>query len=122
MKTNLLLKSGISLLILGGVGMGPVFANQSEGGIYDELKAVQASPQGQGTIERGAQGPIRSVDVQPRALDIYQSLSLYQASLKGDQGSAERGAQGPIRSEADMTMERNREEWKKMVGTFTGTD
>lgn len=123
MKRNLLLKSGISLLILGGVSMGPVFAAQPEGGIYEELKALHDSLQGQGTIARGAQGPIRSVDVQPRASDIYESLSLYQDSLKWDKGStAERGAQGPMRSDADMAMDRNREDWKRMVGIFTGSD
>ena len=121
MKKNLFLKSGISLLILAGSSMGPAFATSYEGSLYSDVQSLRESPQWTTTTARGAEGPIRSVDVQPAANDIYESLSKYQAAQQFNMSSSERGAQGPVRSEAEMTMERNQQQWKKMTGIFYGS-
>jgi len=99
MKKNLFLKSGITLLILAGSSMGPVSAASFEGSMYSDLQSLQESPQLSTNAARGAEGPIRSVDVQPAANDIYESLSQYQAAQQFDMTSSERGAQGPVRTE-----------------------
>ena len=123
MKKNLLIKSGISLLILAASGTGFVSAaTLDEGGMYSDLQVLQHSQQGTTTAVRGAEGPIRSVDVQQRANDIYESLWKYQASQQFNNTSIERGAQGRAASEADMTMARNQQEWHRIVGPFYGSD
>jgi hypothetical protein len=116
MTKNKLLISGVSLLI---AGISPAMAGLYEGDLYNDL---QTPTQLTITGERGAQGPIRSLDVQPAATDIYASLSKYHAAQMFDKTHGERGAKGPIRSESDMAMERNNEQWKKLVGPFVGTD
>jgi len=121
MKKDLFLKSGISLLILAGSSMGPASATSFEGSLYSDLATLQESQQWTTSTARGAEGPIRSVDVQPAANDIYESISKYQAAQQFNMSPSERGAQGPVRSEAEMTMERNQQEWKKMVGIFYGS-
>jgi len=121
MKKNLFLKSGITLLILVGSSMGPASATSFEGSLYTDLGLLQESQQSTSSTARGAEGPIRSVDVQPAANDIYESLSKYQAAQQFNMSSSERGAQGPVRSEAEMTMERNQQEWKMMTGIFYGS-
>jgi len=122
MKKDLFLKSGICLLILAGGSMGPASATSFEGSLYRDLGAFHESQQGMKSTAQGAEGPIRSVDVQPAAEDIYESISKYQAAQQFSMSSSERGAKGPVRSEAEMTMERNQQEWKKMVGIFYGYD
>lgn len=115
MKKTQLLISGISLLI---AGIGSAMAGSFEGSLYNDLQTPSLLTS---STERGAQGPIRSVDVQQPAIDIYTSLSKYHAAQMFDKTQSERGAQGPIRSDADMAMERNRQEWKKLVGPFDGS-
>ena len=123
MKKNLLIKSGISLLILAASGTGFVSAAvQDEGGMYSDLHVLQQSQQGAPTAVRGAEGPIRSVDVQQRANDIYESLWKYQRAQQFNMPSSERGAQGRAASEADMTTARNQQEWHRIVGPFYGSD
>lgn len=123
MKTNMLMKSGIGLLLLAGVGIANVAAGQGEGDAYDNLRIFHDSQSTAGTPVRGAAGPIReNMDVQPAANDIYESLTKFHEAQKLDMRSSERGAQGPIRSEADMAMERNEKEWRRMVGIFNGSD
>ena len=123
MKKNLLVKSGISLLVLAGISIGPVSAaSLDEGGMYGDLQTLQHSQQGTQTAARGAEGPIRSVDVQQPGVDIYASLSKYQAAQQFNTSSDERGAQGRAASEADMAAARNEQEWRRMVGIFYGTD
>ena len=118
---NLLIKSGISLLILAGSSIGSVYAaSLDEGGMYNDLHTLQQSQQFAPTAARGAEGPIRSLDVQPAAADIYASLSQYQTAQQFT--SSERGAQGRAASEADMTAARNEQDWRRMVGIFYGTD
>ena len=116
MTKNKLLISGLGLLI---AGIGSAAAASFEGSLYNDL---QTAHQLSTTDMRGAQGPIRSLDVPPAANDIYDSLSKYQAAQQFDKIDGKRGAKGPIRSENDMAMERSREEWKKTVGPFVGTD
>jgi hypothetical protein len=90
--------------------------------LYTDLISLQLESQHAATnAARGAEGPIRSVDVQPAAGNIYDSISQYQAAQQFNMSSSERGAQGPVRSEAEMTMERNQQEWKKMTGIFYGS-
>jgi len=122
MKKNLFIKSGIGLLILAGSSMGPAAATSFEGSLYSDLEALNASTQWTTTAARGAQGPIRSLEVQPAANDIYESLAKFQAAQQFNMSSSEPGAQGPVRSESDMVMERNQQEWKKVVGIFYGSD
>jgi len=122
MRKNLLLKSGISLLILAGSSMGPVSAASFEGSLFNDLQAFQESQQWTTTAARGAEGPIRSVDVQPNANDIYESLSKYHAAQQFNMSSSERGAQGRVASEADMATERSQKEWRQMVGIFADTN
>jgi hypothetical protein len=99
MKKNLFFKSGISLLILAGSSIGPASATSYEGSMYSDLQSLQQSPQLTTTAPRGAEGPIRSVDVQPAANDIYESIFQYHAAQQFDMSSSERGAQGPVRTE-----------------------
>lgn len=121
MKTNMLLKSGIGLLVLAGVGIANVAAGQGEGDLYDNLRISHETQSSM--MPRGAAGPIReSMDVQPAAEDIYQSLMKFHEAQKSGFHSSDRGAQGPIRSENDMAMERNEKEWRQMVGIFYGSD
>lgn len=122
MKKSLLVQSGICLLILAGSSVGPVFAASSfDGDMYNNLQTLQHSPQ-MTTTSRGAEGPIRSVDVQPAAGDIYQSLSQYHEAQMFTATTSDRGAQGRAASEADMAMARNEQEWRQMVGIFYGSD
>lgn len=105
MKFNLFFKSGIGVLILAGSSIGPASAGSFEGSMYSDLQTLQQSPQWTSTAARGAEGPIRSVDVQPEANDIYESISKYQAAQQfnmNTSNSSERGAQGPVRSETFM--------------------
>lgn len=107
MKRNLFLKSGISLLILAGVSMAAVSETSFDGNMYDELKALRESPEWMASTtraERGAEGPIRSVDVQPAANDIYESLSKYQAAQQFEMNSSERGAQGRVPAETSILL------------------
>lgn len=114
MKKNQLFISALSLLI---AGIGSASAtNLFEG----DLQAAQQGLQTTSIASRGAEGPIRSVDVQPATEDLYASLSKYHAAQQFDQISSERGAQGPIRSDSDMAMDNSRKEWKKLVGPFDG--
>ena len=99
MKKYLFLKSGITLLILASSSMGPASATSFEGSLYSDLQSLQESTQWTTSATRGAEGPIRSVDVQPAANDIYESLSQYQAAQQFTMSSSERGAQGPVRTE-----------------------
>ena len=121
MKTNMLIKSGVGLLLLAGVGFAG--ATQGEGDLYDNLQTFHASQDFKTTMTRGAAGPIREpMTVQPAAIDIYDSLRKFQLAQQSDMYTQERGAQGPIRSEAEMTMERNEKAWRQMVGPFYGSD
>ena len=107
-----------------GSSMGPGSATSTsydESSMYSDLRSLQESQQGTMSTARGAEGPIRSVDVQPAASDIYASISKYHAAQQFNMSSSERGAQGPVRSEAEMTMERKQQEWKKMTGIFDGS-
>lgn len=123
MKTNMLMKSGIGLLLLAGVGIANVTAGQGEGDVYDNLRIAHDSQSASGTMVRGAAGPIReNMDVQPTANDIYDSLKKFHEAQRSGMTSSERGAQGPIRSEADMTAARNEQDWRRMVGIFYGSD
>lgn len=115
MTKNKLLISGVGLLI---AGIGSAAAASFDGSLYTDL---QTSHQLSTTEMRGAQGPIRSLDVPPAANDIYDSLSKYQAAQQFDKIDGERGAKGPIRSDNDMAMERSRTEWKQLVGPFDGS-
>ena len=65
MKKSLFFKSGISLLILAGIGAASASEASFEGGMYSDLQALQVSAEWTTptTAVRGAQGPIRSVDV-----------------------------------------------------------
>lgn len=124
MKTNMLMKSGIGLLLMAGVGIANVAASQGEGDLFDNLRIFHDS---QSTMTlRGAAGPIReATGVQPAAEDIYTSLKQFhteQQSGTGMYSTSDRGAQGPIRSEADMAADRNDKEWRQMVGIFYGSD
>lgn len=121
MKRNMLMKSGIGLLVLAGVGIANVAAGQGEGDLYDNLRIAHET---QGSMmTRGAAGPIReNIDVQPAANDIYESLTKFHEAQKSGMTASDRGAQGPIRSEADMAMERSEKEWRQMVGIFYGSD
>lgn len=122
MKKNLFLKSGISVLILAASSIGPASATPYDGSLYTDLISLQLESQQAATnAARGAEGPIRSVDVQPAAGNIYDSISQYQAAQQFNMTSSERGAQGPVRSEAEMTMARNQQEWKRMTGIFDGS-
>lgn len=114
MTKQKLLISGLGLLI---AGIGSAVAGSFDGSLYTDL---QTSHQWSTTDMRGAQGPIRSLDVQPAVGDIYDSLKKYQAAQQFDKIDGERGAKGPIRSENDMAMERSRTEWKHLVGPFDG--
>lgn len=115
MTKNKLLISGVGLLL---AGIGSASAASYDGSLYSDLQMSHQLATGE---TRGAQGPIRSLDVQPSANDIYESLSKYQAAQQFDKIDGERGAKGPIRSENDMAMERSRTEWKKVVGPFDGS-
>ena len=121
MKKNLFLKSGISLLILAASSIGPASAAPYDGSLYTDLNSLQQESQQATSAARGAEGPIRSVDVQPAAGNIYDSISQYQAAQQFNTTSSEPGAQGPVRSEAEMTMARNQQEWKRMTGAFDGS-
>lgn len=112
MRKNLLLKSGVSLLMLTAIGMVPVSAAAFEGSMYTDLQTLHAS---QG-LTSGAEGPVRSLAAQPTAKEIYFTEQRFDLSSGG------RGAEGRIASDADMATERNREEWKTMVGIFVGSD
>lgn len=79
--------------------MEPVSSTSYEGSLYSDLRSLQKSPQWTTAAARGAEGPIRSVDVQPAANDIYESLSRYQAAQQFGMSSSEHGAQGPVRTE-----------------------
>jgi len=79
--------------------MAPVSSTSYEGSLYSDLRSLQESPQWTTTAARGAEGPIRSVDVQPAANDIYESLSKYQAAQQFGMSSSQAGAQGPVRTE-----------------------
>ena len=61
MKKSLFFKSGISLLILAGIGAASASEASFEGGMYNESisrsQSVQTSDKS--TSERGAQGPVR---------------------------------------------------------------
>jgi hypothetical protein len=114
MTKNKFLVSAVSLLI---AGIGSASAASYDGSLYSDLQTSHQLTTGE---TRGAQGPIRSLDVQPAANDIYDSLNKYQAAQQFDKIDGERGAKGPIRSENDMAMERSRTEWKKLVGPFDG--
>jgi hypothetical protein len=102
MKKSLFFKSGISLLMLAGVGAASASEASFEGGMYNDLQALQVSGEWTtpSTAVRGAQGPIRSVDV-PRVEggDMYSDLQALQVSAEWTTPTtAVRGAQGPIRS------------------------
>jgi len=125
MKKNLLFKSGISLLILAGSSIGPVSAGTwDEGGMYSELQGIQHLQQWTPNAVRGAEGPIRSMDVQPAAAEggIYTSLSQYQIAQQFNMTPDERGAQGRAASDYDMAAARSEQEWRQMVGIFYGSD
>lgn len=115
MKKTQLLISGLGLLIA-GIGSATA-AGSFEGSLYNDVQALHQE-QTMTTATRGAQGPIRSLDVQPEAIDIYASLGQYQSDQMFDQ---QRGAKGPIRSDSDMVAERNRVEWKRLLGPFDGS-
>lgn len=115
MTKKMLRNSGIGLLALVSLGIGNVGA--ADGGIYDGLRIYHD----ENLKTLGAQGPIRESEtnaVQPVAGDIYASLRQFQSNQQYTPISSERGAQGPVRSETDMTLERNQQEWKKMLGVF----
>ena len=116
MKSNMLRKSGLGLLIVAGamvpmassIGENSKFAygatmetyqTSTEGNLYQDLQNLQ-SGKGWAATERGAQGPIRmeSMDTPLTANegDLYQDLQKLQSSR---QLSASSGAQGPIRTE-----------------------
>lgn len=116
MRKNLLLKSGVSLLMLTAIGMVPVSAAAFEGSMYTDLQALHASQDLTSGAARGAEGPIRSLAAQPTAKEIYFTEQRFDLSSGG------RGVEGRIASDADMATERNREEWKTMVGIFVGSD
>lgn len=121
MKTNMLMKSGIGLLLLASAGF--AVAGPGEGDLYDNLRTFHESQDFQSTMPRGAAGPIReAMDVQPAANDIYDSLKQFHAAQQMGMTTQERGAQGPIRSESDMAMDRAEKEWRRMVGIFYGSD
>ncbi len=124
MKERLTLKSGICLLAIASLSIAPVSAASSfDGDLYNDLQDQHKTQQWTSTAVHGAQGPIRSdfVDVQPTAADNYESISQYHAAQSFDMASGEYGAQGRIASEADMVMQRNREEWKHLTGPFDGS-
>lgn len=121
MKTKMLMKSGIAMLLLAGTGFAT--AGTGEGDLYDKLRSFHESQEVQSPMTRGAAGPIReAMDVQPAANDIYDSLKQFHAAQQMGMGSEERGARGPIRSEADMAATRSEQEWRQMVGIFYGSD
>ena len=115
MKKTQLLISGLGLLTA-GIGSATA-ASSFEGSLYSDVQALHQELT-MTTATRGAQGPIRSLDVQQPAIDIYTSLSRYQSDQMFDQ---QRGAKGPIRSDSDMVAEQNRAEWKRIVGPFDGS-
>lgn len=126
MKSNMLRKSGLGLLIVAGA-MAPMASSAEEGSkyghqatgsamersdqgadptnsasyLYPELQNIH-SPTLRSANERGAQGPVRteSLDTAPsyKASDMYFDLQNIQSS-KG-RSVTERGAQGPIRTES----------------------
>ncbi|HXE38003.1 MAG TPA: hypothetical protein VN639_05975 [Azonexus sp.] len=126
MKSNMLRKSGLCLLVAAGAMVpiastaedGSKYGNQAsgtamqsdqgytyrvvigEGTLYDDLQRVQSS-KGWMTSDRGAQGPIRTDKMEFSSSagegTLYQDLQKLQSSQSF--ASNERGAQGPIRSE-----------------------
>lgn len=115
MTKKMLMSSGIGLLALVSLGISNVGA--AGGNIYDSLRTFHEDS----LTTLGAQGPIRESEatgVQPASGDIYASLRQFHGTQQFTPMSGERGAQGPVRSDADMTMERNQQEWKKMLGIF----
>jgi len=106
MKKSLFFKSGISLLMLAGVGAASASASEAsfEGGMYSDLQALQVSAEWTTptTAVRGAQGPIRSVDVPRIEGDMYESISRSQSVQTSDKSTSERGAQGPVREDTFM--------------------
>ncbi|HJV92953.1 MAG TPA: hypothetical protein VJ572_05705 [Azonexus sp.] len=120
MKSNMLRKSGLGLLIVAGAMVpmassadnGSKYGHQATGttmdspssyktgDMYLELQNIQSSRTWSGS-ERGAQGPIRTerLDSSPSERgDMYFDLKNIQSS-KGA-SVAERGAQGPIRTDS----------------------
>ncbi|MBK9784750.1 MAG: hypothetical protein IPP59_11530 [Betaproteobacteria bacterium] len=104
MKKSLFFKSGISLLMLAGVGAASASEASFEGGMYSDLQALQVSAEWTTptTAVRGAQGPIRSVDVPRIEGDMYESISRFQSVQTSDKSTSERGAQGPVREDTFM--------------------
>lgn len=125
MKSNMLRKSGLCLLVVAGAMVpiassaeeGSKYGNQAtgtsmesdqvyaygafgEGNLYENLQHLQ-STKGWTRGERGAQGPIRtdSMEYSSSAGEgtLYQDLQKLQSSQS--LASTERGAQGPIRTE-----------------------
>lgn len=103
MKKNLLLKSAITLLILAASSIGPASAGSSEGSLYTDLQTLTQPTQWTNTAARGAEGPIRSDNMQPATNDIHESISKYQPVPQGEMNSSQRGMQGPMRSEPTRT-------------------
>lgn len=98
MKKNPLLKSGITLLILAASSIGPASAGSSEGSLYTDLQTLTQPTQWTNTAVRGAEGPIRSGNMQPATNDIHESISKYQAAPQGEMNSSKRDPQDPMRS------------------------
>lgn len=125
MKSNMLRKSGLGLLVAAGMMVpmassaeeGTKYGHQStgsamesdkgyihqtfgEGTLYQDLQRLQ-SAKGWMIADRGAQGPIRTDGMEYSSSagegTLYQDLQKFQSSQS--LASTERGAQGPIRTE-----------------------
>lgn len=105
MKNSPSLKNGLRMLVIAGaltpfatLGANSMVAAYDEGGIYDNLRHIQATTEMSGSMH-GAQGPVRSDFVEPSwksdESSFYDNLKL--ETLKPTEGM--RGAQGPIRSD-----------------------
>lgn len=101
------LKNGLRILVIAGaltpfatLGANSMVAAYQDGGLYDELRHIQATTEMSGSMH-GAQGPVRSDFVEPSwSTDdsaFYDNLRKIQETPKPLDSM--RGAQGPIRSD-----------------------
>jgi len=104
MKKSLFFKSGISLLMLAGVGAASASEASFEGGMYSDLQALQVSAEWTWDLEMDSyiSPSIRSVDVPRIEGDMYESISRSQSVQTSDKSTSERGAQGPVREDTFM--------------------